>query len=122
MAELRDQAGVVARADLADVGQIGTGRQDVLLTGDADRLDLAGRGARGQTVEGLAELGQGRGAKGVRPRGVAAGVGGDVRMSRTGDWVITSPSVSAWMGEKSIFAYWSEIEVAIGGYFLFLPS
>ena len=42
-------------------------------------------------------------------------------MSRTGECVITSPSVSAWIGEKSTFAYCSEIECAIGTYFLFLP-
>ncbi len=66
MAELRDEACVVARADLADVGQVGTRGEDVLLSRDADGLDLAGGGSRLETVERLTQLRERRRAQRVR--------------------------------------------------------
>jgi len=63
--ELRDQTRVVARADLADVGEIGAGGEDVLLARDAHGLDLTGRRPCLEPVERLAELRQRGGSEGV---------------------------------------------------------
>ncbi len=84
VSELRDEAGLVGRRHLRDIGQVGPGSEDVLLAGDADRLDLTGSRTRLHAGERLAEFRESGRAQGVRSRVIATVVERDERQHLAG--------------------------------------
>ena len=79
MSALRDEARDLFRGQLRHVGQVGARREDVLLAGDRDGVDLAGVGALLERLERLPELGEGRRSQRVGAGVVATVVEGDQR-------------------------------------------
>src|SRR5690606_29910885 len=96
--------------------------EDVLLAGDADGLDLAGRGSCLQPCEGLAELGEGRRAQRAR-----AGVIATVVERDQGEDLARGETDVAHRGVRDDLSLGQrhdccEVYVVVSIFFLFFPS